>query len=90
MTNGPGEGMLIMLLHKVAKKCSSTEGLKAQQSANKPSQDAHKLVLTAIVGETSRLMSHCSGRSMDGVQQVGIPLCSSLKHLLEKGRVLFL
>jgi len=41
VTNGPGEGMLIMLLHKVAKKCSGTEGLKAQQSANKPSQDAH-------------------------------------------------
>ena len=90
MTNGPGEGMLITLLHKVVKKCSGIEGRKAQQSASKPSQDADKLVLTAIVGETSRLMSHRSRRNMDGVQQVGIPWCNSLKHLLKKGKVLFL
>ncbi|KAL0018276.1 hypothetical protein WJX77_003271 [Trebouxia sp. C0004] len=70
VSDGPGEGMLITLLHKVVKKCSGIEGRKAHQSTNKPSQDAHKLVMTAIVGETSRLISHCSGRSMDGVQQV--------------------
>ncbi len=90
VTNGPGEGALITLLHKVVKKCSGIEGRKAQQSADKPSQDAHKLVLTALVGETSRLMSHCSGSSMDGVQQVRIPCCIRMKHLLEKGKVLFL
>jgi hypothetical protein len=72
VTKGPGEGMLITLLHKVVKKCGGIEGPTAQQSADKPNQDAHKVVLTALVGETSRLMSHCSGRSMDGIQQVGI------------------
>ena len=71
MTKGPGEGMLITLL-QVVKKCGGIEGPTAQQSADKPNQDADKLVLTALVGETSRLMSHCSGRSMDGIQQVGI------------------
>ena len=86
VTNGPGEGMLITLLHKVVKKCSGIEGPKAQQPANKASQE---LVVTALVGETSRLMSHCSGRSMNGIQQVGTPWCGSLKHLLEKGKVLF-
>jgi hypothetical protein len=73
VTSGPGEAMLITLLHKVVKKCSGIEGPKAQQSADKPSQDAHQLVVTALVGETSRLMSHCSGRSMNDIQQVGIP-----------------
>ncbi len=73
MSNGPGEAMLIMLLHKVVRKCSGIAGPKAQQSADKPSQDDHKLVVTVLVEETSRLMSHCSGRSMDGIQQVGIP-----------------
>ncbi|KAL0040054.1 hypothetical protein WJX79_004363 [Trebouxia sp. C0005] len=70
VTSGPGEGILITLLHKVAKKCSGPAGRKAQQSANKPIQDAHKLVLTALVGETSRLMSHCSGRNTHGIQRV--------------------
>lgn len=72
VTSGPGEGILITLLHKVAKKCSGPAGRKAQQSANKPIQDAHKLVLTALVGETSRLMSHCSGRNTHGIQRVGM------------------
>ena len=71
VTKGPGEGMLITLL-QVVKKCGGIEGPTAQQSADKPNQDAHKVVLTALVGETSHLMSHCSGRSMDGIQQVGI------------------
>lgn len=73
LISGLGEGLLMTLWHKVVKKCSGIEGHEAQQSTNKPIQDAHKLVLTALVGETSRLMSHCSGRSMDGVQQVGTP-----------------